>query len=125
MSAPLPSPLSSLAPVDLDPEGTFKYVLIEAYQTVDGTEHCKLLVRGWARAEYHADIYDEVEEGIRKQGLDAQCLGGGRIQHNPQNKYVKVYGYSMGFGRADHTKAVTLIKEKYPGYTVEWSNEGY
>ena len=57
----LPSPLSSLAAVELDPSGVFKYVLIEAYQTTsDGTEHSALLVRGWARAEYHADIYDDV-----------------------------------------------------------------
>ena len=64
-------------------------------------------------------------ESARKQGLDCQCLGGGRIRHDPAAKHIKVYGYSMGFGRADHTKAVELLKEKYPGYTIEWSNEGY
>ncbi len=31
----------------------------------------------------------------------------------------------MGFGKADHSKTAELLKEKYPGYTVEWSDEGY
>ena len=65
-------------------------------EEVAEVEHCKLLVRGFNRAEYHADIYDEVEESLRARGLDAQCLGGGRIRHDPGTKYIKVYGYSMG-----------------------------
>ena len=65
-------------------------------EEVGEVEHCKLLVRGYNRAEYHADIYDEVEENLRARGLDAQCLGGGRIRHDPGQKYIKVYGYSMG-----------------------------
>ena len=71
-------------------------MLIEVTEEVAEVEHCKLLVRGFNRAEYHADIYDEVEESLRARGLDAQCLGGGRIRHDPGTKYIKVYGYSMG-----------------------------
>ena len=54
-------------------------------------------------------------------------LGGGRIEHKPGQKYIKVYGYSMGFGRADHTKVVEVLKQqaKYSDYTIEWSNDGY
>ena len=54
-------------------------------------ETSKLLVRGYSWAEYHADIYDQVEEKLRDIGLDAQCLGGGRIIHKPREKYIKVY----------------------------------
>ena len=85
----------------------------------------KLLVRGYTWAEYHADIYDAEEEKLRKKGLDAQCLGGGRIIRKPNEKYIKVYGYSMGFGRADHTKTVEVLKASYPEYEIEWSNDGY
>ena len=85
----------------------------------------KLLVRGTATAEYHADIYDDTEEKAREEGIDCQCLGGGRIRHESRDKRIKVYGYSMGFGRADHTKAVELLKKAYPGYQIEWSNDGY
>lgn len=27
--------------------------------------------------------------------LDAECLGGGRIEHHPDIKKIKVYGYSQ------------------------------
>lgn len=41
-----------------------------------------------------ADIYDEVSGSIRALGLDTECLGGGRIEHFPESKLLKVYGYS-------------------------------
>lgn len=41
-----------------------------------------------------ADIYDEVSPGIRALGLDTECLGGGRIEHHPESKLLKVYGHS-------------------------------
>ncbi|KAF1594939.1 UNVERIFIED_CONTAM: 14 kDa phosphohistidine phosphatase, partial [Eudyptes robustus] len=59
------------------------------------------------------------------RGLVADCLGGGRIKHDANGKSLKVYGYSTGFGRADHEKAVELLKTKYPEYEITWSNEGY
>ena len=62
----------------IDPEGTFKYVLIEAYATDPKNpdqEHSKLLVRGNRSAEYHANAYDDAEELLRAKGLDCQCLG--------------------------------------------------
>jgi len=113
----------------IDPEGTFKYVLIEAYATdpenPESDEHRKLLVRGNRGAEYHANAYDDEEELLMAKGLDCQCLGGGRILHEPDKKYIKVYGYSMGFGRADHTKTVEVLQKKYPDYNIEWSDDGY
>lgn len=118
------SKLDNFPPVDIDEKGTFKYVLIEVYETSpDGTEKAKLLVRGRNSAEYHADIYEPEEERIMKVGLDCQCLGGGRIQHDAG--YLKVYGYSMGYGKADHTKAVALLEKRYPEYKIEWSDSGY
>ena len=43
-----------------------------------------------------ADIYDKVSEELEKDGhLDCECLGGGRIKHDPEAKKIHVYGYSM------------------------------
>lgn len=112
----------------IDHQGIFKYVLIEAYATDPSNpekEHSKYLVRGTVTAEYHADVYDAEEELLRSKGLDCQCLGGGRILHEPGKKFIKVYGYSVGFGRADHTKTVEVLKAKYPDYKIEWTDEGY
>ncbi|XP_012288283.1 14 kDa phosphohistidine phosphatase-like [Orussus abietinus] len=73
------------------------------------------------------DIYDEVGEQLKKfgSGLDTECLGGGRIDHDAAKKNIKVYGYSQGFGKADHRVSVGLLKKKYPDYEITWSDEGY
>uniref|UniRef100_A0A2K6LVH7 14 kDa phosphohistidine phosphatase n=1 Tax=Rhinopithecus bieti TaxID=61621 RepID=A0A2K6LVH7_RHIBE len=55
----------------------------------------KEIVRGYKWAEYHADIYDKVSGDMQKQGCDCECLGGGRISHQSQDKKIHVYGYSM------------------------------
>lgn len=41
------------------------------------------------------DIYDEASGSISALGLDTECLGGGRIEHFPDKKFLKVYGYSQ------------------------------
>lgn len=43
---------------------------------------------------FAADIYDEVSAPIQALGLDTECLGGGRIEHFPDKKFLKVFGYS-------------------------------
>ena len=42
-----------------------------------------------------ADIYDEVTPEIESSGLDCQCMGGGRIEHDSNKKKLSVYGYSQ------------------------------
>jgi len=43
-----------------------------------------------------ADIYEEVRSSLEALDLDTECLGGGRIAHNPSSKpQIKVYGYSQ------------------------------
>lgn len=42
-----------------------------------------------------ADIYDKVSGEIQKKGYDCECLGGGRISHQSQDRKIHVYGYSM------------------------------
>ena len=92
--------LDKWSPVKIDADGVFKYVLIEAYGVDDqGEEVSKLLVRGTATAEYHADIFEPEDEKLREADLDGQCLGGGRIEHRSAEKYIKVYGYSVGYGK--------------------------
>ena len=108
--------------VDIDSSGTFKYVLIRLYHKDDSS---KLLVRGYAWADYHDDIYQKTLECALSEEMDTECLGGGRIKHDPEKKDIFVYGYSMGFGKGDHSKVCELIKIKYPSYIVHWSDEGY
>lgn len=118
--------LAAVPGVEID-EGVFKYVLIKVYGPVaaDGSEPSKLIVRGFARAEWHNDIYEEVSSAVAGLGLETECLGGGRIEHQPDRKFIKIYGYSQGFGKADHEKSRSIVAKEYPGYTIEISDEGY
>jgi phosphohistidine phosphatase len=56
-----------------------------------------------------------------------QVLGGGRISRDDDSKIISIFGYSYGFGRADHAKSKEIIEadERFGSYNVKWSNEGY
>ena len=107
-------------------EGTFKYVLIRA-SAADGTE--KLLVRA-GPGDYHADVAEPTLESLRGAGLEASVLGGGRIAYDPAAAppapHVRVYGFSYGFGKADHAVSVEVCREHFGADArLEWSDEGY
>ncbi|KPP74270.1 14 kDa phosphohistidine phosphatase-like [Scleropages formosus] len=118
--------LAAVPAVDIDPDGVFKYVLIRVHSTEEGDDSSVDIVRGYAWAEYHADIYDRVSAELEKGGaLDCMCLGGGRIKHDSKAKKIHVYGYSLGFGRANHSVSTEKLKIRYPDYEVTWADEGY
>ncbi|KAK2586344.1 hypothetical protein KPH14_010636 [Odynerus spinipes] len=74
----------------------------------------------------HLNIYDETVKQVEQYpDLEVEVLGGGRILHDPENKSIKVYGYSQGYGKADHQISVDLLKKKYTDYNITWSDEGY
>ncbi|XP_012554664.1 14 kDa phosphohistidine phosphatase isoform X3 [Hydra vulgaris] len=116
------SKLGNVEDVVIDDHGKFKYILI---QLREGSNK-KIVVRGFHWAEYHADIYEKEEQSFAELGIHTECLGGGRIDHDKDKKMILVYGYSVGFGRADHSIAVELLKLKFPHYTkISYTNEGY
>ncbi|MEQ2210375.1 14 kDa phosphohistidine phosphatase, partial [Xenoophorus captivus] len=42
------------------------------------------------------DIYDKVSAELEGGSLlDCECIGGGRIKHDPDAKKIHVYGYSI------------------------------
>ncbi|XP_059621927.1 sex-regulated protein janus-A-like [Phlebotomus argentipes] len=114
--------LDAVETVRID-EGRFKYILIKVYgkEQADGTEPSKLIVRGFQRSPYHSDIYDEVSGSLQPLGLDSECLGGGKIEHRPDLKHIRIFSYSQGFGKADHHEAKKLLLTKYPNYKIEVS----
>ncbi|EDO34648.1 predicted protein [Nematostella vectensis] len=114
--------LDAIPDVDIDESGIFKYILLKI---TDGDKE-KNIVRGYEWADFHADIYERVQPGIEELGLGTECVGGGRIRHNAAKKKILVYGFSMGFGRADHKISVAKLKAVYPNYTeITFSNDGY
>lgn len=109
--------------VEIDNSGKFKYIQIRV-ETSTGDD-TKVIIRGNQDAAYHADIYDLVDPSISGLGLKAFPTGGGRIIHEPENKYLKVFGYSMGYGKADHALTRSILQKKYPDYKIDISDEGY
>jgi len=119
---------ASVPVVDIDDSGTFKYVLLKINKTCDTVmKNVIYLVRGHKWAGYHADLVEECERQIldNKLDMEVECVGGGRIQHNRGRKNIIVYGYSVGYGQADHAVTCEILKTYYPDYTTEWNNDGY
>ncbi|XP_058824114.1 sex-regulated protein janus-A-like isoform X2 [Topomyia yanbarensis] len=118
--------LEAVPLVEID-EGIFKYILIKVYgrEKADGSEPSKNIVRGFARAQWHSDIYEEVSSALAGLGLETECLGGGRIEHRPDEKLIKVYGYSQGYGKADHQETRRILLTEYGSFNIETTDEGY
>ncbi|XP_071430423.1 14 kDa phosphohistidine phosphatase [Pithys albifrons albifrons] len=114
--------LSRVPDVQIDGGGVFKYVLLRVRGA--GTPH-KDIVRGHGWAEYHADLFERTAEELARHGLSCECLGGGRLAHRPEERKIHVYGYSVGFGRADHAVTTEKLKAEYPNYEITWADEGY
>lgn len=54
--------MSDIPLVDIDPSGVFKYILINVHsEDKNGKESTIQIVRGYARATWHNDIYEEVK----------------------------------------------------------------
>ena len=86
------SALESFAPVDISPQGVFKYVLVKA--TDPTTKAYKFLVRGVLGASYHKDAAQPTLLALEEAGLEYHVLGGGRINHNSEGKDILIYGFS-------------------------------
>jgi phosphohistidine phosphatase len=105
----------------------FKYVLLRV--TSADAQHSKLIVRGYARCEYHNDVVRVTKEELRGSGLHVDVIGGGRILHEPScTPRVSVFGYSAAFGAAFHEVSAVIIRRAFPVYSeddVVVSYEGY
>nr|XP_020462673.1 14 kDa phosphohistidine phosphatase-like [Monopterus albus] len=111
--------LAKIPDVEIDPEGTFKYILIKV-KVKDGDVH-KDIVRGTKSAEYHNHIFDKVSPAMEALGMECKCLGGGKIEHNSQEKKLRVFGESTGFGKADHSVSAEKLKGAFSDYEITWS----
>ena len=114
--------MEKVSEVDIEPDGVFKYILVELTDKKSGK--VKTVVRGYEWAEYHgkytnnyyikrflslsppslslspADILDRIAPRVSELGLSYKCVGGGRIRHE-KSKSIYVYGYSVVRGAPD------------------------
>jgi phosphohistidine phosphatase len=115
--------------VQVDP-GVAKYVLMRLRDQRCGRS--KLLVWAATAAAYHNHIYQHAKGEVRRlcpSGmLQLDVLGGGRIEHYPDQGVLSVYGYSAAFGPAPHELAAAVLRQWYPFYGskgISVSYEGY
>uniref|UniRef100_A0A667YGB6 14 kDa phosphohistidine phosphatase n=1 Tax=Myripristis murdjan TaxID=586833 RepID=A0A667YGB6_9TELE len=113
--------LAKVPDVEIDPEGTFKYILVRI-TVKDGSVH-KDIVRGTKSAEYHNHIFDKVNPAMEALGMECKCLGGGKIEHNSQDKKLRVFGESTAFGKADHAVSAEKLKSAFSDYEITWSDD--
>ena len=106
---------------------SFKYIQIECINK-DNKEDKKLLIRGDGNCSYHKDIYRKFITDIMNskdkdliENYEYECIGGGRIEFRPDSIFI--YGYSSGYGQADHSKTKEIVQKFFPNYKIEISDE--
>ncbi|KAL7544031.1 hypothetical protein ACHAXR_013454 [Thalassiosira sp. AJA248-18] len=101
--------------------GAYKYVLITA--NAPSTNRTRTFVYSKRNASYHRDVAEHFLPALESGGYrDIRIKGGGRILRDDCEKKVHIFGYSYGFGRADHELAKEIVEQSvnYRGYTVTW-----
>ena len=97
-------------------------------------------------------IFEKVSPAMEALGMECKCLGGGKIEHNSQEKKLRVFGEStvsspdmerrwiknnqiirnalfslslifQGFGKADHSVSVEKLKGAFSDYEITWSDD--
>lgn len=108
--------LSELPVVIIDEEGGYKFIVAK----VSEGEASKLVVRANASCELHRYILSKLE--LEASGLNARCIGGGRIEINPTNKTIKIWGKSGDFGlEPDRANTVRMLSGAFPDFKIESS----
>lgn len=121
--------VGNIATVSID-EGAHKYVLVRASTpgSSDVSSRVKTFVYSKQGASYHRNVAEYLLPILQGAGYyDIRITGGGRILRDSDNKQINIFGYSYGFGQADHKHAAEIVKEcgLFDGFSVKWSNEGY
>ena len=122
------TPVSS---VSID-EGQWKYVLISATEPyyTDESDECYTAFFATSKrgASYHRDAAEPYVDLLQSKGYrNIHVSGGGRIHLNSEEKKIRIYGFSYGFGLADHANSKRVIErdDRFKGYDITWSNDGY
>ena len=123
-AAAAPATLDAVPEVLIDGDGVFKYVQIRVTRA-EGAD--ALLVRGHAFAAYHDDVFQTYRRALaRLPGVTAvACPGGGRLAIDAAQRTARVYGHSIGYGRADHAATAAALGRALPGYAISHDDEGY
>lgn len=131
LSDPEPESWRNLPCVSID-EGAHKYVLIEAETpsnpNSNSADERRTFVVSKRGASYHRNAAEPMIAILEKHRFrNIRVTGGGRILFEEDEKRISIFGYSYGFGKADHAVSKRVIEsdERYEGFEVSWSDAGY
>jgi phosphohistidine phosphatase len=106
--------------------GAHKYVQIQA-SCLNNNED-QIFVVSRKGAAYHRNAAEPFIYKLEQAGYyDISVNGGGRIFLDQEHQKISIFGFSYGFGKANHQVSATVIKEdeRYKEYEVSWSDDGY
>lgn len=106
-------------------EGKHKYVQIRA-KTLEGKE--QTFVTSRRGAHYHRDAAEPFVAELERAGYrDIDVTGGGRILLDNNEKTMSIFGFSYGFGKADHEVSMRVCQQDplYKDYNISFSDSGY
>jgi phosphohistidine phosphatase len=106
-------------------EGAHKYVLLSG-TNYEGDEH--YIVTSLKGAQYHRNAAEPMIAAMEEAGYsDITCAGGGRISCDTNARKISIYGFSYGFGKANHviSQVEVLQDPRYKNFEVTISDDGY
>ncbi|XP_002977571.2 uncharacterized protein LOC9656108 isoform X1 [Selaginella moellendorffii] len=101
-------------------EGKFKYVLI---RLKDSSGNQKLVVRGNKELPFHTDILEAFQKEVAPLGLQVEAMGGGKMEHSPEQQVIHVFGVSQAFGPANHKLTSSILCQSFPLYKIFISSD--
>ncbi|KAL7472751.1 hypothetical protein ACHAXS_013123 [Conticribra weissflogii] len=120
------SPNHDTIPTVFLDEGAHKYVLVSAIPP-SSTQQQHFVYSKYG-APYHRNVAEFLVPRLESNGYsDIRILGGGRIYRDDEERKIKIFGYSYGFGRAPHDLSMGVVENsgKFDGWDITWSNDGY
>ena len=106
--------------------GRHKYVLISAREPYNDNE--TYFVTSRRGAAYHRNAAEPLVHTLEESGYqNIEVRGGGRIFLDENQKKISIFGFSYGFGQADHetSKRVIAADGRFKDYDITISNDGY
>ena len=70
-------------------------------------------------------LYRAMELLNKLRVMQLTVLGGGRMEHHPEQRRLSIYGYSTGFGLAPHEVTAAIAKRWLPLHDITFQYEGY
>ena len=112
---------NELPPAVILSEGTNKYVAVRARRAGQSYWFVRSAPPAECGGPYHANVAEDLLQKLETLGFSTQVKGGGRIDcmESEGIKHAHIYGFSYGYGKADH-EAVAGIIESNTDYVATY-----